>query len=83
MSQEEEEEQEEQEEQSSPNFILQKRLTGFYLGRVTLVVSRSCLEGVLKVSGMYREDVWNVSGRCLEDVWNPADPYQPDQPNLT
>ena len=46
MSQQEEE----QEEQSSPNFTLQKRLTGFYLGRVTVVVSRSYLEGVFKVS---------------------------------
>ena len=42
----------------------------YNLGRVIVVVSRSFLEGVLKVSGMYLEGVWNVSGRCLEGNWS-------------
>ena len=41
----------------------------YNLGRVTVVVSRSCLEGVFKVSLRCLEGVWNVSGRCLECLW--------------
>ena len=84
------EQEKEQEEQSPPNFTLQV----YNLGRVTVLVSRSCPEGVFKVScrcleciwkvsGMYLEGVWNVSGRCPEGVRSPADPYQPYQPKLT
>ena len=40
----------EKEEQPPPNFDLQKGLQVYNLGRVTVVVSRSFLEGVCKVS---------------------------------
>ena len=56
MSQEEEEE----EEQPTPNFNLQKGLTGLYLGRMNGWVSGR------NVSRRYLEGVGKVSGRCLE-----------------
>ena len=54
----------------NPHLILiyRKGLQVYNLGRVTVWVSRSCLEGVWKVSGRCLEIVWKVSGRCLEGV---------------
>ena len=49
-------------------FIYRKGLQVYNLGRVTVWVSRSCLEGVWKVSGKCLEGVLKVSGRCLEGV---------------
>ena len=54
----------------NPHLILIYR-KGLYvcnLGRETVWVSRSCLEGVWKVSGRCLKIVWKVSGRCLEGV---------------
>ena len=55
----------------NPHLILiyRKGLQVYNLGSVTVWVSRSCLEGVLKVSGRCLEIVWKVSGRCLEIAW--------------
>ena len=55
----------------NPHLILiyRKVLQVYNLGRVTVWVSRSCLEGVWKVSGKCLEGVLKVSGRCLEGVW--------------
>ena len=54
----------------NPHLILiyRKGLQVYNLERVTVWVSRSCLEGVWKVSGRCLEIVWKVSGRCLEGV---------------
>ena len=51
----------------NPHLILiyRKVLQVYNLGRVTVWVSRSCLEGVWKVSGKCLK----VSGKCLEGVW--------------
>ena len=73
----------------NPHLILiyRKGLQVYNLGRVTVWVSRSCLEGVWKVSGRCLEGVWKVSGRCLEGVWKVSrrclEPYlsYPYQPN--
>ena len=48
MSQQEQEEQEQ--EEPPPNFIVQKGSTVYTLARLTIRVSRICLEGVWKVS---------------------------------
>ena len=66
----------------NPHLILiyRKVLQVYNLGRVTVWVSRSCLEGVWKMSGKCLEGVRKVSGwcpccvqrlsrRCLEGVW--------------
>ena len=60
MSQEEQE----QEQEPTPNFNLQK-----VFGRVTVRVSRCCLEGVWKGFRRGLEGVWKVSGKFLEGVW--------------
>ena len=73
----------------NPHLILiyRKGLQVYNLGRVTVWVSRSCLEVVWKVSGRCLEIDWKVSGRRLEDVWKVSgrclEPYlsYPYQPN--
>ena len=62
----------------NPHLILiyRKVLQVYNLGRVTVWVSRSCLEGVWKVSGRCLEIVWKVFRRCLEPYL--SYPYQPN-----
>ena len=54
----------------NPHLILiyRKGLQVYNLGRVTVWVSRSCLEVVWKVSRRCLEGVRKVSGKCLEGV---------------
>ena len=54
----------------NPHLILiyRKVLQVYNLGRVTVWVSRSCLEGVWKMSGKCLEGVRKVSGRCPDGV---------------
>ena len=41
-------------------------------GRVTVWVSRGCLEGVWIGFGRGLEGIWKVYGSCLEGFWNPT-----------
>ena len=52
-------------------------------GRVTVWVSRGCLEGVWKGFGRGLEGVWKVYGSCLEGFLNPTlrTHIDPDNPS--
>ena len=54
-------------QQPTPNFNLQKGLTGLHLRRMNGWVSGMCL-GIWKVSGTCFEGVWNVPKKCLEPI---------------
>ena len=56
-------------QQPTPNFNLQKGLTGLHLGRMNGWVSGMGLQGISRVSGRCLEGVWRVCGKCLEGVY--------------